>query len=149
LLRVRGLLRRNLGLDQRPGRQLRLAKVSHAGTASPGGVCYVYGEAVAQILTQKLGIAVKPLPTQEPVHNVKLIESAEHNWVWSPWEWLCRPGKGWATGKNPSIPCARSFPCTTRHFNLPCFVAPESPAWPCSTKSHELIDPPWTMSHQE
>ena len=42
------------------------------GTASPGGVYYVYGEELAQILTEKLGIAVNPLPTQGPVHNVKL-----------------------------------------------------------------------------
>jgi TRAP-type uncharacterized transport system substrate-binding protein len=30
-------------------------------TASPGGIYYVYGEALAQILTEKLGIAVNPL----------------------------------------------------------------------------------------
>jgi uncharacterized protein len=45
------------------------------GTASPGGVYYVYGEALAQILTEKLGITVNPLPTQGPVHNVKLLDS--------------------------------------------------------------------------
>jgi uncharacterized protein len=45
------------------------------GTASPGGVYYVYGEAIAKILTEKLGIPVNPLPTQGTVHNVKLIES--------------------------------------------------------------------------
>jgi uncharacterized protein len=45
------------------------------GTASPGGVYYVYGEAVAQLLTEKLGMPVHALPTQGPVHNVKLIES--------------------------------------------------------------------------
>jgi uncharacterized protein len=45
------------------------------GTASPGGVYYVYGEALTQILTEKLGIAVNPLPTQGPVHNVKLVDS--------------------------------------------------------------------------
>jgi uncharacterized protein len=44
-------------------------------TASPGGVYYIYGETLAQILTEKLGIAVNPLPTQGPVHNVKLIDS--------------------------------------------------------------------------
>src|SRR5260370_33222174 len=42
------------------------------GTASPGGVSYVYGEALAQILTEKLGIAVNPLPAQSSVHNVRL-----------------------------------------------------------------------------
>ena len=45
------------------------------GTASPGGVYYIYGEALAQILTEKLGITVNPLPTQGPVHNVKLVDS--------------------------------------------------------------------------
>jgi TRAP transporter TAXI family solute receptor len=44
-------------------------------TASPGGVYYIYGEELAKILTEKLGIAVNPLPTQGPVHNVKLLDS--------------------------------------------------------------------------
>jgi uncharacterized protein len=45
------------------------------GTASPGGVYYVYGEELAKILTEKLGIPVNPLPTQGTVHNVKLVDS--------------------------------------------------------------------------
>jgi TRAP transporter TAXI family solute receptor len=45
------------------------------GTASPGGIYYVYGEALARILTEKLAITVNPLPTQGPVHNVKLLDS--------------------------------------------------------------------------
>jgi TRAP-type uncharacterized transport system substrate-binding protein len=45
------------------------------GTASPGGVYYVYGDGVARILTEKLGITVNALPTQGPVHNVQLVES--------------------------------------------------------------------------
>jgi hypothetical protein len=44
-------------------------------TASPGGVYIIYGDALAKILTDKLGIAVNPLPTQGPVHNVKLLDS--------------------------------------------------------------------------
>jgi TRAP transporter TAXI family solute receptor len=44
-------------------------------TASPGGVYYVYGDELAKILTEKLGIPVNPLPTQGPVHNVKLLDS--------------------------------------------------------------------------
>jgi TRAP transporter TAXI family solute receptor len=44
-------------------------------TASPGGIFYLYGEAVAKILTESLKIAVNPLPTQGSEHNVKLIES--------------------------------------------------------------------------
>jgi TRAP transporter TAXI family solute receptor len=45
------------------------------GTASPGGVYYIYGEELAKILTDKLAIAVSPLPTQGPVHNVKLVDT--------------------------------------------------------------------------
>ena len=37
------------------------------GTASPGGVYYIYGDALAKILTEKLGIAVNPLA--EPRHG--------------------------------------------------------------------------------
>lgn len=44
-------------------------------TASRGGVYYVYGEALAQILTEKLGITVNPLPTQGAIHDVKLLDS--------------------------------------------------------------------------
>jgi TRAP transporter TAXI family solute receptor len=44
-------------------------------TASPGGVYYVYGEELARILTQTLGITVNPLPTQGSVQNVKLLEN--------------------------------------------------------------------------
>jgi uncharacterized protein len=44
-------------------------------TASPGGVYYVYGEELARILTEKLGITINPLPTQGPVHNVKLVDA--------------------------------------------------------------------------
>ena len=45
------------------------------GTASPGRGFYIYGDELAKILTEKLGIAVNPFPTQGPVHNVKLLES--------------------------------------------------------------------------
>jgi TRAP transporter TAXI family solute receptor len=44
-------------------------------TASPGGLYYVYGETVAGILTERLKITVSQLPSQGPVHNVKLVES--------------------------------------------------------------------------
>jgi uncharacterized protein len=43
-------------------------------TASPGGVYYIYGEELARILTEKLGITVNPLPTQGSVQNVKLLD---------------------------------------------------------------------------
>jgi TRAP transporter TAXI family solute receptor len=45
------------------------------GTGSPGGVFYDYGQALAQILTEKLGITVNPLPSQGSPQNVKLIET--------------------------------------------------------------------------
>ena len=44
-------------------------------TASPGGTYIVYGEALAKILTDKLAITVNSLPTQGPVHNIKLVET--------------------------------------------------------------------------
>ena len=43
-------------------------------TASPGGVYYVYGDVLAKILTEKLGIPVNPQPTQGSIQNVKLID---------------------------------------------------------------------------
>ena len=52
-----------------------MAKVSHVGDGLAGGVYYIYGEELAHILTEKLGITVNPLPTQGPVHNVKLLDS--------------------------------------------------------------------------
>jgi len=45
------------------------------GTASPGGVYVVYGEAVAQVLTEALGIPVTPQATQGSIQNILLLES--------------------------------------------------------------------------
>jgi uncharacterized protein len=47
------------------------------GTASPGGIFYVYGEAVAKIVTESLKIPLDPLPTQGSEHNIKLVESGD------------------------------------------------------------------------
>jgi uncharacterized protein len=47
------------------------------GTASPGGIFNVYGEAVAKILSESLKIEVNDLPTQGSEHNIKLIESGD------------------------------------------------------------------------
>jgi TRAP transporter TAXI family solute receptor len=44
-------------------------------TSSPGGVYYVYGDELAKILTEKLGLPVNPLPTQGALHNVKAVEN--------------------------------------------------------------------------
>jgi TRAP transporter TAXI family solute receptor len=44
------------------------------GTASPGGLYYVYGDLVAQMLTQRLGLPVNTMSTQGSVHNIQLIE---------------------------------------------------------------------------
>jgi uncharacterized protein len=43
-------------------------------TASPGGVYYVYGQELARILTEKLGIPVNSLATQGAIQNVKLLD---------------------------------------------------------------------------
>jgi TRAP transporter TAXI family solute receptor len=52
-----------------------LPKSLTLATSSPGGTFYILGEEIAQILTEKIGITVNPLPTQGPVHNVKLLDS--------------------------------------------------------------------------
>jgi uncharacterized protein len=44
-------------------------------TASPGGVYYVYGQALADILGKKLGIEVTAQATQGPTRNIILIET--------------------------------------------------------------------------
>ena len=44
------------------------------GTASPGGVYLPYGQFLAKLWTEKLGIPVDALSTQGPVHNVKLLD---------------------------------------------------------------------------
>jgi TRAP transporter TAXI family solute receptor len=45
------------------------------GSAGPGGTFYILGDALAPILTEKLGIAVNHLPTQGPPQNIKLLDS--------------------------------------------------------------------------
>jgi len=44
------------------------------GTASPGGVYLPYGQFLAKLWTEKLGVPVDALSTQGPVHNVKLLD---------------------------------------------------------------------------
>lgn len=44
------------------------------GTASPGGVYLPYGQFLAKLWTDKLGIPVDALSTQGPIHNIKLID---------------------------------------------------------------------------
>lgn len=44
------------------------------GTASPGGVYLLYGRALAELWTEKLGIPVDAVSTQGPIHNVKLTD---------------------------------------------------------------------------
>src|SRR6478735_7583921 len=47
------------------------------GTASPGGTYYVYGEALAKILTRTLDLPVERLATEGPVQNIELMEAGE------------------------------------------------------------------------
>jgi uncharacterized protein len=47
------------------------------GTASPGGTYYVYGEALAKILTPTLDLPVERLATEGPVQNIELMEGGE------------------------------------------------------------------------
>ena len=71
-------------------------------TSSPGGPFYIYGETVTNILTEKLGIAVNPLPTQGSVHNAKLIDSggAQLGFIAMGVSWQGWNGTGdWTGGK--------------------------------------------------
>jgi len=52
-----------------------LPKSLFLGTASPGGGFYIYGEALAKIVSESLKIEVNPFSTQGSVHNVKLVEN--------------------------------------------------------------------------
>jgi TRAP transporter TAXI family solute receptor len=47
------------------------------GTASPGGTYYVYGGALAKILTRTLDLPVERLATEGPVQNIELMEAGE------------------------------------------------------------------------
>jgi TRAP transporter TAXI family solute receptor len=47
------------------------------GTASPGGTYYVYGEALAKILTRALDIPVARQATEGPVQNIELLEAGD------------------------------------------------------------------------
>jgi hypothetical protein len=47
------------------------------GTASAGGTYFVYGEALARILTRELKTTVWARPTEGPSENIKLIETGE------------------------------------------------------------------------
>jgi len=49
-------------------------KSLNIGTGSPGGVYLPYGQFLAKLWTEKLGIPVDTLATQGPIHNLKLID---------------------------------------------------------------------------
>jgi uncharacterized protein len=44
-------------------------------TTGPGGSFYIFGEKLAPILTEKLGIAVNHMPSAGPIQNVQLLNS--------------------------------------------------------------------------
>jgi TRAP transporter TAXI family solute receptor len=47
------------------------------GTASPGGPYYVYGQAIARVLSRVLGIETNAQVTQGPAQNIVLLEKRE------------------------------------------------------------------------
>src|SRR5258708_26771500 len=47
------------------------------GTASPGGIYDVYGEALTRILSRAVQIAATPQVTQAGAHTVHLVENQE------------------------------------------------------------------------
>ena len=113
------------------------------GTASPGGLFYIFGDELAPILTEKLGIAVNHLPTQGPVHNVKLLDSGGAQLG------IITMGvalQGWnGTGlfhHRKSYFCARASRSPGR-FGLPTGQSSlREPAAPCESSSGSKRDPP-------
>lgn len=59
------------------GREPHWPQTLAIGTASPGGTYFVYGEALARILTRELKTTVWARPTDGPIDNIKLLESGE------------------------------------------------------------------------
>lgn len=47
------------------------------GTASPGGIYYVYGQEIAHILSRTLGVEASAQVTQGPAQNIVLLEKKE------------------------------------------------------------------------
>jgi hypothetical protein len=97
---------------------------------------YVYGEALARILTEKLGITVNPLPTQGPVHNVKLVDSgaAQLGLITMGVGLQGWNGTGdWTNGKRFQDMRALFPMYDTSRFNLQSCVDPEFLQSQCST----------------
>jgi TRAP transporter TAXI family solute receptor len=88
------------------------------GTASPGGVYYVYGEAVARILTEKLGLTVNPLPMQGPVHNVRLVESGGAQLGLVTMEVALQAWNGTADWRKPARSMRALFPMYDTSFQF-------------------------------
>jgi TRAP transporter TAXI family solute receptor len=68
-----------LWLSSVPGhcREAHWPETLAIGTASPGGTYFVYGEALARILTRELKSTVWARSTEGPIENIKLLESGE------------------------------------------------------------------------
>src|SRR5262249_38693140 len=82
------------------------------GTASPGGTYYVYGEALAKILTRTLDLPVERLATEGPVQNIELMEAGEAKlgFVTIGVALQAWNGTGVWAGKKPARPMPAIFP---------------------------------------
>src|SRR5262245_50579447 len=90
------------------------------GTASPGGTYYVYGEALAKILTRTLDLSVVRLATEGPVQNIELMEAGEAKlgFVTVGVALQAWNGTGVWTGKNPARSMRAIFPMYDTPFQF-------------------------------
>jgi uncharacterized protein len=95
------------------------------GTASPGGTYYVYGEAMAKILTRALDLPVERLATDGP-KNIELMEAGEAKlgFVTIGVALQAWNGTGVWAGKKPARSMRAIFPMYDTPFQ--CLVLQES-----------------------
>jgi len=89
-------------------------------TASPGGTYYVYGEAVARILSRSLNLPTIRLATEGPAQNIEMLEAGEAKlgFVTMGIALQAWNGTGAWTGKKPARSLRAIFPMYDTPFHL-------------------------------
>src|SRR5262249_15632920 len=90
------------------------------GTASPGGVYVVYGEALAKILTRALELPVVRLLTEGPAQNIELMEAGEARlgFVTTGGALQARNATGVGAGRKPARSMRAIFPMYDTPFQF-------------------------------
>ena len=93
------------------------------GTASPGGIYYVYGEGVANVLTRALDMPVVRQATEGPLQNIELMEAGQiqFGFVTMGVALQAWNASGVWTGRAPARAMRAIFPMYIRHaVPVPC-----------------------------